>query len=145
MYLCAKLWFTCTKFSSVQLQSYAMHYVYIPCSQIGMLYSKFTFGLVTFSNGLCPRLHISYMSTPKLHTSLAVEYFFVKKCLYVVTGRSTKLMYRIGFIQTYFYCCPFHRNHTSSGDVIIFIFQISRHTKVSNLKIVKLQSALSSF
>ena len=29
------------------------------------------------SNGLCPRLHISYMSAPKLHTSLAVEYFLL--------------------------------------------------------------------
>ena len=27
------------------------------------------------SNGLCPRLHISYMRQPKLHTSLAVENF----------------------------------------------------------------------
>ena len=35
----------------------------------------FTSGLVLVSNGLCPRLHISYMSTPKLHTSLDVEYF----------------------------------------------------------------------
>ena len=31
--------------------------------------------LVYFSNGLCPRLHISYIRHPKLHTSLAVEYF----------------------------------------------------------------------
>ena len=29
--------------------------------------------LVYFSNGLCPRLHISYNTTPKLHTSLALE------------------------------------------------------------------------
>ena len=31
--------------------------------------------LLHCSNGLCPRLHISYMRHPKLHTSLAVEYF----------------------------------------------------------------------
>ena len=43
-----------------------------------MLFKTFTFGLVKSSNGLCPRLHISYMSTPKLHTSLAVEYFLKK-------------------------------------------------------------------
>ena len=27
------------------------------------------------SNGLCPRLHISYTTQPKLHTSLKLEYF----------------------------------------------------------------------
>ena len=36
----------------------------------------YTFG----SQISCPRLHISHMSTPKLHTSLAVEYFEVPEC-----------------------------------------------------------------
>ena len=71
---------------------------------------------------------------------LAMEYFLIKKCLVcIVTGMFNKINAHAAlvFIQTYFYCCPFHRNHTSSGSVIIFILQISRHAKVSNLKIVK--------
>ena len=35
----------------------------------------YTSWFVCPSNGLCPILQISYSNTPKLHTSLAVEYF----------------------------------------------------------------------
>ena len=48
----------------------SLHY-----SEIVKVDGYFTSALEFFSNGLCPRLHISYMRHPKLHTSLAVEYF----------------------------------------------------------------------
>ena len=41
----------------------------------GLCVYNYTSWFWYFSNGLCPRLHISYMRQPKLHTSLAVEYF----------------------------------------------------------------------
>ena len=34
-----------------------------------------TCALVKLENGFCPRLQISYMTIPKLHTSLAIDYF----------------------------------------------------------------------
>jgi hypothetical protein len=42
-------------------------------------YKLVTSSGVLFLNGVCPRLHASYTSTPKLHTSLAVEYFLKLK------------------------------------------------------------------
>ena len=51
-------------------------HVYRQCQ--GGVHSTNTCGFECPSNGLCPRLHISYITAPKLHTSLAVEYFL--KC-----------------------------------------------------------------
>ncbi len=49
--------------------------MYIYNNYQAVLNVKYTSTFEESSNGLCPRLHISYMTQPKLHTSLATEYF----------------------------------------------------------------------
>ena len=53
-----------------------------------------TFELEYPSNGLCPRLHISYMRQPKLHTSLAVEYFLKWRAYSIEQSSQLQYNYR---------------------------------------------------
>ena len=78
------------------------------------------------------------MSTPKLHTSLAVEYFLKQiKCLM----KNRQLIHVLNFmllLKLYAsFChlrsCPLNRNLSSLRHIIVTVRQVSGHPKIGNL------------
>ena len=56
---------------------YLCNYIYLTSNITDYMYvagGLFTLVPLISLNGLCPKLHISYITHPKLHTSLCVEY-----------------------------------------------------------------------